>query len=120
MALGLRTHDGIAVAFAMSADRRAWLIDGRLAALGGVIGTELSSNIALWLAVAEFATRYPIAMMKTAHEWLCRFGENHRTIRTTIVLSDGKSLRFAWKLGFLLVEKADDGGLGVMEYRCGA
>ena len=119
-AVGLGTHEGIAVAFLMSSETRAWVIDGKLAAVGGLIDSFASSDGVIWLAVAEGATRYPVAMFKTAREWLRIFGENKRALRITIILADKPSVRFAERLGFYPTgEVTEDGAIGVMQLNCG-
>ena len=119
-AIGLGTHEGICVAFLMSSETRAWMIDGRLAAVGGLIDTFASSTGVIWLAVAQSATRYPVAMFKTAREWLRIFGQNKRVLRITVILADKPSIRFAESLGFYPSgEVTEDGAIGVMQKNCG-
>ena len=114
------THEGISVAFLMSSANRAWMIDGRLAAVGGIITTFASSDGVIWLAVAQEATRYPKAMLKTAREWLTIFGENKRTLRITVILADKPSVRFAEHLGFYPTgEVSEDDKMAVMQLNCG-
>jgi hypothetical protein len=118
--LGFKTHEGIATAFAMSSTRKAWLIDGRLGALGGMIDTLGSGVGIIWLSITQDATRYPVTMFKTARAWLELFTENKSALRTTIVISDKASVEFANRLGFLATgERTNDGKLAVMEYNCG-
>ena len=120
-AVGMATHEGMAIAFLMSSENRAWMIDGKLAAVGGVIDTFVSSTGVIWLAVAQSATRYPLAMFKTAREWLGVFGQNRRELRTTIILADKPSIRFAERLGFYPTgEVTEDGKIGVMQLNCGS
>ena len=77
----------------------------------------MSSQLALWLAVSERGSRYPIAMFKTAKEWMRRFVEGHDGLRTTILLKDETSLRFAQRLGFVLLPGESEAGIGVMEWK---
>ena len=114
------THEGISVAFLMSCDNRAWLIDGKLAAVGGLISSFAASDGVIWLAVAQEATRYPKAMLTTAREWLRTFGENKRALRITVILADEPSVRFANHLGFYPTgEVSEDGKMAVMQLNCG-
>ena len=114
------SHDGIAVAYLMSSERRSWKVDGRIAAVGGLIDTMLSDIGVIWLAISEAdAARYPVAMFKTAREWLRIFGQGKRELRITILLDDPASVRFAKRLGFEMTgEQTDDGKLAVMRRKC--
>ena len=56
---GADPHRELRACFDQSAFRKAWMIDGRLAALGGVIGTLASGDGMVWLALSEEATRRP-------------------------------------------------------------
>ena len=119
-AIGLGTHEGIAFAYLLASENRAWFIDNKLAAVGGLISSLASSDGVVWLAVAQEATRYPKAMLKTAREWLGIFGENKRCLRITVVVDDKPSVRFAEHLGFYPTgEVSDDGAIGVMQLNCG-
>ena len=50
--------------------RKAWLIDGKLSALGGVTGSKMSSTGFVWLALSSAAMKYPIQIVKTARAQL--------------------------------------------------
>lgn len=93
-------HREIASCFDQSHFRKAWLIDGNLAALGGVIGTLASPSGTVWLALTEKATRYPIAIIKEARRQLDRLMFTQREIVSTVLLDDAPARRMAIFLGF--------------------
>ena len=93
-------HRELAATFQHSCLRRAWLIDGELAALGGVLGSILSSRAYVWLAVSEKARRYPIAMCKEAERQLQALEDVYPEIHANVVPDDAAALRFAGFLGF--------------------
>lgn len=99
--LGIDSHRELAGRFASSSFRRAWLIDGKLAALGGVTGTALSAYGLLWLAVSHWSVHYPLAMVKEARRQLAEIMGVKRVLATTILENDETSKRFAIFLGFV-------------------
>lgn len=99
-ALGMDAHRELRDRFRNSSFRKAWLIDGRLAGLGGVEGTLLASQGYLWLALTKQATRHPVAMVKEARrqlEEICQFRDK---VETLLIGGDDASLRFALAVGF--------------------
>jgi hypothetical protein len=99
--IGLDPHRELRGRFDISAFRRAWLIDGRLAGLGGVTGGSLSSTGYLWLAFSRIATKYPLAMVKEARRQIAEILVTKRDVITTILDGDDASKRFAVFLGFV-------------------
>lgn len=100
IATGVNAHRELRDMFAASSFRYAWLVDGQLAAVGGVTGSMLSSAGQVWLAVAEDATRFPLAMVKEARRQLARILASKTELTTTILCGDKTSRRFAAFLGF--------------------
>jgi len=103
-ALGVNLHRDLRSNFDMSTFSRAWLIDGELAALGGVTGPEISSSGYIWLALSGLATKFPVETVKEARRQLARVLLTKRDLVTTIIPEDKKSLRFAEWLGFDIIE----------------
>jgi hypothetical protein len=66
VALGLDPHRELVEAYEGTAEPKAWLIDGELAAIGGVAGPAISPIGILWLALAERAVRFPGAVVREA------------------------------------------------------
>ena len=97
---GVDGHRQLRARFEESAFRRAWKIDGHLAAIGGVTGPMLASSGLIWLAVAGEAMRYPVAMVREARKQLDEICVTKRDLYTTIIDGDEESKRFAIFLGF--------------------
>lgn len=98
--LGVNAHREIRANFADSAYRRAWLINGRLAALGGVTGPLASSQGFIWLALTAQATRYPLEIVKEARRQIDHILETKRDLVTSLIPGDRTAIRFATFLGF--------------------
>jgi hypothetical protein len=98
--LGVHTHRQLVQVFENSSWRRAWLIDGRLAGLGGVEGPILSATGIIWLAFTADACRYPVAMVKESRRQLQEIMQMKRQIVTTLFAGDSASHRFAIHLNF--------------------
>jgi hypothetical protein len=106
--IGVNAHREISDRFATSSFRRAWLIDGDLCALGGVVGGALSSVGYIWLALSQLALAYPVAVVKEARRQLDEIMATRRELATIIVPDDTAALRFAVFLGFHVADQ----GLG--------
>lgn len=100
--LGISAHHHLRRNFEDSSFRKAWLIDGALAGLGGVTGSSLSADGYIWLALSEAAVRYPVAVVREAKRQLSNLAMVKRDIVTTLMTEDRTALRFATKLGFEL------------------
>lgn len=100
-ALGMDAHRELRDRFRNSSFRKAWLIDGRLAGLGGVEGTLLASQGYLWLALTRQATRHPVAMIKEARRQLEEICRHRDRVETLLIGGDDASLRFAVHVGFV-------------------
>ena len=98
--LGADPHRELRACFDQSAFRRAWLIDGRIAALGGVTGTALAADGQIWLAASQRATRFPRAMIEEARRQLDVIMVVKRNLTTAILVGDRAAARFAVFLGF--------------------
>ena len=98
--LGIDCHAELRARFEASSFRKAWLIDGRLAALGGIMGAPLASSGFVWLALSEQARRYPIAIVKEARRQLDAVMVVKRELATTVLNGDEAAKRLAIFLGF--------------------
>lgn len=103
--LGLDSHRELRERFEQSSFRRAWLIDGKLAALGGVTGGKISGTGFLWLAISERARKYPVAIVKEARKQLAEVMEIKRELATTILNGDAAARRLAIYLGFHVADE---------------
>lgn len=98
--LGLSVHRQIRDNFDQSYFKKAWLIDGRLAGLGGVIGSELSATGFIWLALTDEATKYSKEIVREARRQLDAIMLTKTELATTIVDGDDAAMRFAMFMGF--------------------
>jgi hypothetical protein len=102
--IGIRSHAELRARFAESSYKRSWTIDGRLAALGGVTGSHMSSTGFIWLALAEDATRYPRQTALVARSQLAEIMVTRCEVYTVMFPEDAASMRW---IEFLRFVKAD-------------
>ena len=105
-ARGADTHRELQARLSASAYARTCWLDGRLAALGGVMGTLAESDGLVWLAIADWATKHPRALLTAARQALIEIGATKRRLGTLILIEDAASFRFARRLGFAVQESA--------------
>ena len=106
---GVNIHREILSCYNQSSFRRAWKIDGKLAALGGVIGTLASSSGVVWLALSEEASRHPKAVVGEARRQLSALMSVKRELRASLFENDEASIRLAIFLRFQIIGAAWDG-----------
>lgn len=109
---GLDAHRELRAIFDASAFRKAWLIDGELAALGGVSGSHLSPLGFAWVVFSNAALRFPIQIVKEASRQIEAAMTLKRELATTIIGGDTAALRMAIYLGFHVAHE----GLGRPAY----
>lgn len=107
-ALGIDLHRELAARFADTLEPKAWLIDGRVAALGGVLGTGLCAGGYVWLAITDEAAKHPLALVREAKRQLDQVMSIRRELATVLLPTDKAALRLAAYLGF----HVKDSGLG--------
>ena len=120
LTLGINPHRELRTCFDASYLRNAWLINGKLEGLGGVFGGALSSAGYIWLALSQEATRYPVAMLKTARKQMEEIGATKHTLIASVFVHDHAAARFIARLGFLPSERfrvAPDAGGWVWQRR---
>lgn len=115
--IGCQSHRELRACFDASSYRRAWLIDGELAALGGITGTALSCAGEVWLVLAELALRHPHHVVGEARRQLAMLAATRSQITTTVLTEDKRSLRLIMMLGFEPLYTMYDPKLLVMTYR---
>lgn len=98
--IGLRSHAELRQRFTESAFKRSWLIDGKLAAIGGVTGSWISSEGLVWLALSEDCARHPRQTALTARAQLAEMLETRSQVFTLMFPSDPVSMRWVKFLGF--------------------
>jgi hypothetical protein len=110
--VGANAHHELRALFDSSYLRRAWLIDGKLAALGGVSGSIMSHYGFVWVALSSEAMKYPVALVREAKRQIEEIMATKSQLVTTIVGGDDGAKRFAIFLGF----HCDHDGLGSPAY----
>lgn len=108
-AAGRSVHREIVACFEQSSFCKAWLIDGRLAALGGVMGTLANSTGMVWLALSEEASRYPKAIVEEARRQLAGLMVVKRELQASLFEGDEASIRLALFLRFQVKGASWDG-----------
>ena len=106
VAAGYDPHREIVHRFQESAYRRAWLIDGELAAIGGVSGTLAASDGYIWMVVAQMATRHALALARMTRGVLAEVSVTFRAVESVMMAGDGRAVEFARFLGFSAVPDA--------------
>lgn len=114
--IGVDSHRELRSVFDASSFRRVWLIDNKMAALGGVTGSKLAATGFVWLALSEGARRFPVAVVHEARRQLDEIMSIKRELATTILNGDTAAKRLAIFLGFHV---ADDGPGAVAHSRQG-
>jgi hypothetical protein len=99
--IGFNSHRELRAHFDESSFRRAWFIDGKLAAIGGVTGPELAAEGFVWLAFSQAATRYPVAIIKEARRQIELLSHTKRVLVCSLVEGDEAAERLAIFLGFV-------------------
>jgi hypothetical protein len=105
--IGFNSHRELRAHFDSSIFRRAWMIDGKLAALGGVTGPEIAAEGFVWLAFSEAATRYPVAIIKEARRQIEFLAQTKRVLVCSLVEGDEAAERLAIFLGFVPVVEGE-------------
>jgi hypothetical protein len=95
IALGLRPFEEFQDAYDNTLAPKAWFINGELAAVGGVAGSAVSPYGFLWLALAEHATKYPVAVVKECARQFRDVLTIKRHVITTLLPDDRSAWRFA-------------------------
>jgi hypothetical protein len=98
--LGVDVHQNLRTCFDASYMARAWLIDGKLAGLGGVFGSALSGTGYIWLALTEDATRHPVAAVREARRQVDGILATKASLVCTTLYGDAAARRFVSYLGF--------------------
>ena len=105
---GIDPHRELRARFDASAFRRALLIEGELAALGGVTGTALSPTGYVWFALTEKARKHSRLVVRVVQDQLDEIMITKRELATVVLPTDEAALRLAVFLGFHVA----DTGLG--------
>jgi len=99
---GAPAHAQLRAVYDRSCLARSWMIDGRLAGLGGLVGTLASSDAYIWLALSQEAMTFPHHVVAEARRQLAEFLTTKQELWTTVTPSDPAALRFAKFIGFFI------------------
>lgn len=99
-AVGLSVHRELRSAFEISTFSRAWLIDGKLAALGGVIGASLASSGFVWLAMTDTVRGHTLAAVREAKKQISALMLTKASLKSKLIPGDDAARKFALFLGF--------------------
>jgi len=114
-------HRQMRACYNNAVQRRTWLIDGEIAALGGIIGSALSLHGYLWLAVSNRAREYPLAFVKEMRRQLDTATASFRQLSATLVSNESddvwRDMRFAAAFGFKASADQIDVGRDAMTVR---
>lgn len=97
---GFNPRAALRRAFRSSSHCRTALVDGRPAAMWGVIGTLLGDSAYVWLVLSKQIRRMPVAIVREAKAELARVMENRSEVKATVLPDDVEAVRFAGFLGF--------------------
>ena len=110
--LGSRNvHRDLREALETSAIREAWLEDGRLLAIGGVMGMASSIEGTPWLAATNEAVRRPIRLVRHVQRAIDRAFLTYRRLTITVLRNDDAALQLAYFLGFKASETVTIDGI---------
>ena len=118
-AMGESVHRQIRNSFDQSSYRRALLCDGRMIAMGGVIGSLLSATGFIWLACVEDIDKHPKMILRVVRGLLADVMTVKRDLVSVVLHGDKAALRFVQRLGFR-VSQDQPYAIGlVIEYSAG-
>jgi hypothetical protein len=97
---GIDPHAQLRARFYESAFCKSWLIDGQLAAMGGVVGSCTARAGYIWLALSELAMKHPVATVREAKRQIEDIMRTRREVQTVLIVGDEAATRFATFMGF--------------------
>jgi hypothetical protein len=93
-------HRELRVMFNQSFYKRAAFVDGHLCAVWGAEGSMMSSTANVWLALSQYAVKFPITVLRVARRELQHLGRFKPEIITTVIPQDEAAHRLVAFLGF--------------------
>lgn len=79
---------------------RTAMLDGKPAAMWGMVGTLMSDRASAWLALTETALRHPVLIVREARRELAIMAASAGQLFTNIARDDERALALARNLGF--------------------
>ena len=105
---GVSAHRELVWVFGQSSFRRSVFCEGKIVAMGGITGSQLSTQGVAWLVLAEEFRNHPVTVVRHAKRLLKQEMRTRSELAVTILLEDDAAWRFAIYLGFH-VSHDDDG-----------
>lgn len=104
MRMDVQIHRELRHYFDTSYYKRSAFIDGHLVAVGGCQGSLISSSGFLWLALSQYAMKFPVAVLRYAKREIEHLAKTKTELRTTLLPDDVPAQRLAAFLGFEAVD----------------
>lgn len=108
------THRELRDAFDSSYMTRAWLLNGSLFAIAGVIGTQISSHGVIWLAITDEAAAHPVQVARGAMRFIEEVMKTKHALSTTMLAGDRAGVALGYFLGFHVEQRMTHNGAEVM------
>jgi hypothetical protein len=90
--------------------RKSLFIDGKLAAIGGITGSMLSTEGEIWLAVSEEAAAHATSVARLFKRELDAAMATRRRLVTVVLKDDRKGMMLAYFLAFRVKEQIEING----------
>lgn len=97
---GLRPHQSLRSMFDASGFKRVLLINGKLAGIGGLTGSMMSSEGYIWLALSDSVELHSIAVARALKRQLDVVMDTKTKLYATVLKDDRKSVTMCYFLGF--------------------
>lgn len=94
-------HKILTSVYQSSAIKKALIVDGKLLAIWGVIGTLSSFNGFIWMVISEEGERAPVKVARIARKLIEEYSEIYSTLVTTFQIEDLTAKRFLKFVGFI-------------------
>jgi hypothetical protein len=105
--VGKDPHHELRMTFDASTHRRAWLLGGQIAGLGGVMAPIAAARGYVWMVISEQAARHPVAVIREARRHIDEIMLVKRELATTIIGGDEGAKRLSVFLGFHVEHDGD-------------
>jgi len=99
--MNYNVHRSLLQYYNLSLFSRAWKVNGKLAGVGGVTGSLLSTEGYIWLALSEEILKNPIIIVKEAVMQLREILKVKKRLIAFVLTADKVAQRFAEFLGFV-------------------
>lgn len=103
--MGVDVHREMREMFDASMYRKAWFLDGKLMAIGGVTGTAASAEGMIWLAISEDALNHRHTLARVVLRLLTEIMMTKRSLGTVVLTADKDAIKLAYFLGFRAQER---------------